>query len=120
DNDLLAQKLRKMKNFGFAGIDDVTSIGTNAKMSEISAAMGLTSFEVLDDLIYHNRRNHGLYTQLLSEIPGYSINQYDLAEKSNYQYVIVQIDSEVTGYTRDSLVSFLHQHNVIARRYFYP
>ena len=32
-----------MKNFGFSGINNVIYIGTNGKMNEVSAAMGLTS-----------------------------------------------------------------------------
>jgi dTDP-4-amino-4,6-dideoxygalactose transaminase len=47
NDDKLADKMRLMKNFGFAGYDKVLDIGTNGKMSEVSAAMGLTSLESL-------------------------------------------------------------------------
>jgi len=43
NHDDLARKIRLMKNFGFFGYDDVGYIGTNGKMNEFSAAMGLTS-----------------------------------------------------------------------------
>ncbi len=43
NDDDLASRLRLMMNFGFAGFDRVVSIGTNGKMSELAAAMGLTS-----------------------------------------------------------------------------
>ena len=36
-----------MRNFGFADYDEVGHVGTNGKMSEIAAAMGLTSLESL-------------------------------------------------------------------------
>src|SRR6185369_3387994 len=49
NDDDLAEKIRLMKNFGFAGYDQVIYLGTNGKMSEVSAAMGLTSLESLDD-----------------------------------------------------------------------
>jgi len=41
----VAAAVRLMRNFGFTGYDDVVSVGTNGKMSEISAAMGLTGLE---------------------------------------------------------------------------
>jgi len=50
----LARKIRLMKNFGFAGYDNVICLGTNGKMSEISAAMGLTSLESMDQYIIVN------------------------------------------------------------------
>jgi dTDP-4-amino-4,6-dideoxygalactose transaminase len=34
-----------MKNFGFADYDTVIYIGTNGKMNELCAAMGLTNLE---------------------------------------------------------------------------
>ena len=49
NDDELAAKIRLMKNFGFSGKDNVIYVGTNGKMSEISAAMGLTSLESVDD-----------------------------------------------------------------------
>ena len=40
NDDELAKKIRLMKNFGFAGYDNVIYIGTNGKMNEACAAMG--------------------------------------------------------------------------------
>src|SRR5205823_10602842 len=54
----LAAKLRLMRNFGFAGLDTVTSLGTNGTMSEASAAMGLTSLESLEEFVTVNYRNY--------------------------------------------------------------
>jgi len=120
DNDELAAKIRLMKNFGFAGYDNVDFIGTNGKMTEVAAAMGLSSLERLDDFIEVNRRNYGIYRQELADVPGVRFNDYSATEKCNYQYVIVEIDETVTGINRDQFVRILHAENVIARRYFYP
>ena len=57
----LARKIGLMKNFGFAGYDNVVSIGTNGKMNEVSAAMGLTGLEALDDFIATNRAHYEQY-----------------------------------------------------------
>jgi len=120
NDDELASKIRLMKNFGFAGYDNVIYVGTNGKMSEVSAAMGLTSLESLDELITINRRNYKQYEEELGGVPGISLVGYDEAEQCNYQYVILEIAKEVTGISRDQLVEILHAENVLARRYFYP
>jgi dTDP-4-amino-4,6-dideoxygalactose transaminase len=49
-----------MRNFGFTGYDEVAGLGTNGKMSEASAAMGLT-LESLDSFLAANQRNHEQY-----------------------------------------------------------
>ncbi|WP_243374017.1 aminotransferase class I/II-fold pyridoxal phosphate-dependent enzyme [Geotalea sp. SG265] len=120
DNDELAAKIRLMKNFGFAGYDNVDYIGTNGKMTEVSAAMGLSSLEGLDGFIDVNRRNYQHYRQELADIPGIKLMHYSETEKCNYQYIILEIDETVTKINRDQLVSILHAENVLARRYFYP
>ncbi|HDH58427.1 MAG TPA: dTDP-4-dehydro-6-deoxyglucose aminotransferase, partial [Bacteroidetes bacterium] len=120
NNDELAQKIRLMKNFGFAGLDNVIYIGTNGKMSEISAAMGITSLEIMDDIIEVNRRNYNSYYEMLGDIPGIKLMRYDGSERYNYQYIIAEIDEDKTGLTRDELVKILHAENLLVRRYFYP
>jgi len=120
NDDDLAAKIRLMKNFGFAGTDTVIYIGTNGKMSEISAAMGLTALDGLDELIGVNRRNHGAYRRGLAGVPGLDLVVYDDVEKANYQYVAVEVDADVLRLSRDDLVRVLAAENVLARRYFYP
>ena len=120
NDDDLANKIRYMRNFGFAGFDQVDYVGTNGKMTEIAAAMGLTSLESLDEFIATNQRNYSQYQRDLGEYAGISLFQYDEDEKNNYQYVIVEVDEQVTHISRDVLVKLLHAEKVIARRYFYP
>jgi dTDP-4-amino-4,6-dideoxygalactose transaminase len=120
NNEDLAAKVRLMKNFGFAGYDNVIYIGTNGKMSEVSAAMGLTGLESLDEFIGVNHRNYREYKRGLEGIPGVQFMTYDEAEKCNYQYVVVEVDDQIIGISRDQLIQILHAENVLARRYFYP
>jgi dTDP-4-amino-4,6-dideoxygalactose transaminase len=120
DNDELAARLRGMRNFGFAGLDNVTDVGTNGKMSEISAAMGLTSLESLDEFIKINYENYLAYCRGLDGLPGVQLIRYNEKEKNNYQYIVLEINEEATGLSRDLLVKILHAENILARRYFYP
>jgi dTDP-4-amino-4,6-dideoxygalactose transaminase len=120
NNDELAEKMRLMKNFGFSGLDNVIYIGTNGKMSEIAAAMGLTSLEGMDDFIAVNKRNYHAYLKSLEGQPGLRVLTFDERERNNYQYVVVEIDEERTGVSRDHLMRILHAEGIRARRYFYP
>lgn len=120
NDDALAERLRLARNFGFAGVDQVVAIGTNAKMSEVSAAMALTSLESLPDFVSVNRTNHLSYARGLEDLPGFTLATYDPADDPNYQYVIVEVDEAVAGLSRDDVVRVLGAENVLARRYFYP
>jgi dTDP-4-amino-4,6-dideoxygalactose transaminase len=120
NDDDLAEKIRLMANFGFAGRDTVIYIGINGKMDEASAAMGLTGLESLDDFVRANYRNYQTYRNLLADLPGFEMVSYDESEKRNYQYIVVEVDATATGIDRDTLVKILYAENVLARRYFYP
>lgn len=120
NDDDLAARVRLMTNFGFAGYDNVVCVGTNGKMSEVSAAMGLTSLESMEDFIAANHRNYMRYQQGLADVPGISMVTYDENEKCNYQYATLEIDDEVTRVERDQIQRILWAENVLARRYFCP
>lgn len=121
NNNELAQKLRLMRNFGFTNYDTVEYLGMNAKMTEVCAAMGLTSLESIDEFISINRRNYLAYRHYLQGVPGVTIADYDESEGSyNFQYVILEIDADLSPLSRDELLKVLHAENVLARRYFYP
>jgi dTDP-4-amino-4,6-dideoxygalactose transaminase len=120
NNDEIATKIRLMKNFGFVSLDRVVALGTNGKMSEMSAAMGLTSLDSMSEFVGVNRGNHAAYKAGLESIPGIDLLGYDQEEQHNFQYVVVEVDAVKTGVSRDYFVGILRAENVFARRYFYP
>lgn len=120
DDDALAHKIRLMVNFGFAGYDNVVHIGTNGKMNEVSAAMGLSSLRSLDQFVDANRRNHAAYRRGLGQVPGIVLLGFDDAERCNYQYVVCEYHAADGGPSRDELLRALWAENVIARKYFWP
>jgi dTDP-4-amino-4,6-dideoxygalactose transaminase len=120
NDEVLAEKMRLMRNFGFRGYDNVIYIGTNGKMTEVCAAMGLTSLESIDVFIERNCRNHAAYCRGLDGVPGISVMAYDERERANYQYIVLEVDEHEAGLTRDELVAVLFAENVLARRYFFP
>jgi dTDP-4-amino-4,6-dideoxygalactose transaminase len=119
DDDDLAERLCAFRNFGFAGLDDVRSIGTNAKMIEPAAAMGLVNLEAIDALIDRNRRNHEAYRRAFAGIDGINILAFDASERSNFQYVVAEVGPGL-GAERDKVLAALRAENVLARKYFWP
>jgi dTDP-4-amino-4,6-dideoxygalactose transaminase len=120
NSDQLATKIRLMQNFGFSGYDNVIYIGTNGKMTEVSAAMGLTNLENMEAVIDANYRNYKTYREGLSALPGISVYAFDETEQGNYQYIVVEVDETIAPVSRDRLIEMLHAENVLARRYFFP
>lgn len=119
NDDALAEKMRLMRNFGFSGFDNVIHPGTNGKMTEISAAMGLVNLDKIDQFIAHNQENYQTYQQHLSGIPGISLFAFDQNEKNNYQYVVMEVAADCPA-TRDAIIEALHKENILARKYFWP
>jgi dTDP-4-amino-4,6-dideoxygalactose transaminase len=120
NDDALADKARLMRNFGFSDVDQVVCSGINGKMTEVAAAMGLTSLESVPMFLAENKNNHAQYETLLTGLPGVSLMRYAANEHANYQYVVLEIDPKAAGVSRDVLLNAMTAENVLARRYFYP
>lgn len=116
----IAKKISLMRNFGFAGYDNVIHLGTNGKMDEFSAAMGLTNLESLADFMAANRRNYERYAAGLAGVPGLRLYEFDGGERFNFQYVVVEVEPDEAGLNRDELVDVLHAERVLTRKYFFP
>jgi dTDP-4-amino-4,6-dideoxygalactose transaminase len=116
----LAEKIRFMRNFGFSDTDQVDFIGTNGKMSEMSAAMGLAGMECFGQTVTGNKCNYESYMHGLADISGVSLAQYNDKEHCNYHYIVAEVDEDKAGVSRDMLVDILQRENIMARRYFYP
>lgn len=120
NDDDLARRIRLMTNFGFAGTDKVIYLGTNGKMNEACAAMGVTSLDAMAETIGVNRRNYESYAQGLAGLPGITLLPYDERERHNFQYVVLEVEADPAGLDRDRLVEVLQAEGVLARRYFFP
>ncbi|MCD6076101.1 MAG: hypothetical protein K0R89_39 [Ramlibacter sp.] len=116
DDAELAETMRLMRNFGFAGFDNVIHPGTNGKMPEINAAMGLSNLGALPEVVEANRERHAAYARAFSGAEGVRLLPYDAADTPNYQYVVVEVDPGI----RDAMVAALHAENILARKYFWP
>jgi dTDP-4-amino-4,6-dideoxygalactose transaminase len=82
--------------------------------------MGLNLLDCLEDLVAANFRNYLQYEEELVGSPGIELLRYGTEERSNYQYIVLKVNEEKAGISRDQLVSTLWAENVLTRRYFYP
>lgn len=119
NDDGLAEAMRLMRNFGFKGYDNVIHPGTNGKMIEVCAAMGLTNLGGFDEVVAINERNHSAYHEALAGIPGITLLGYDPAERNSHHYVVIEVD-ETCPASRDAIIAALHAENILARKYFWP
>lgn len=114
----LRQKLNELKNFGISDPETVKYVGSNAKMNEFQAAMGICNLRHVDDEIEKRKKVVERYIANLSEINGVKLSPEQEGIRSNYAYFPVVFD----GYSksRDEVFKKLKKENIIARKYFYP
>jgi dTDP-4-amino-4,6-dideoxyglucose len=120
DDRGVAARVRAMHNFGIVGDDEVALTGTNGKMSEAAAAMGLVSLAAMPSFVERERHNHLRYRQVLAGLPGLTLLPPDPDSPPSYHYVVVRVDRDRLGLHRDELMAVLRAEGVMARRYFYP
>lgn len=119
NDDELAETMRLMRNFGFSGMDNVIHPGTNGKMIEVAAAMGMVNMDAIDSVIEANYHNYETYHEALADLPGISLLKFDDSEHNNYQYIVMEVGEECSV-SRDHIIQALHAENILARRYFWP
>lgn len=114
-------KQQIIQNFGITGYDTVDYIGTNAKMNEFQAAMGLATIDDLDKIISARKKIVDIYKDELSNVKGILTADYDIANiSSNYAYFPIIIVPEEYGLTRDDTKFLLESNGIYPRKYFYP
>lgn len=116
----LGTKLHAWKMFGMEGKDDAEYIGTNAKMTEFQAAMGLCNLRHIDREIAKRKAVVNVYREKLGNIAGIKICPSQTGVVSNYAYFPVCFDKQLFGKNRDEIMALLADHDIFARKYFYP
>ena len=115
----LAERLNKERNFGING-EMLATFGTNAKMNEFQAAMGICNLRHIDEELVKRKAVYERYTENLQKVKGITLlpEQNDL--QRNWAYFPILINKEIYGKTREELIEMLGQEGVFARKYFYP
>ena len=119
-NDEYRILLNNLKNFGITSAVNVEDIGTNAKMNEFQAAMGVCNLRHVEREIEKRGKVVARYREYLDNIPGIKLNPVQKGVTPNNAYFPVLFDTNVFGKTRDQVADDLAKENVFARKYFYP
>lgn len=114
-DDILAEKIQNLR---LCGIDNNTKEilydGTNAKMNEFSACLGLTNFPILKKSIEYRKNLTSIYKSLLGDSVQYQKSNED---SYNYSYFPIIIKDEETCV---KIFKKLESIGILTRRYFYP
>ena len=121
EDDELRYKLRSLKNFGITpDKEEVRFLGKNGKMNEFEAAMGLCNLNNLENVIPERSLIYNKYLECLEDLEDAGevkvIRPKDNVDY-NYAYFTIKLDSEGK---KDYLLEKLAEHNVFAKKYFYP
>lgn len=116
----LGRELYKLKDFGIKDAETIDGVGSNGKMTEFAAAMGLCNLRHVNDEILKRKQIVQLYRQKLDNIPGLTLPIVQLNVRSNYSYFPIRIDKGFFGLSRDELFEILSANGIYARKYFYP
>lgn len=117
----LTHKIIENRNFGLTkGGEDVEICGSNAKMNEFQAAMGICNLKGLKMAIEKRKKISEEYDYLLKDTKGIKLMPVQNDVEKNYAYYPIIVDPEAYLMTRDELCQILNENNIFPRKYFYP
>lgn len=115
----MKQHIDQLKNFGIVDETTVNDVSMNGKLSEVHAALGLLQLKTIDQTLQARQKVDHYYRELLADIEGITCIERLNLDKDNYSYFPIIISSSF-ALSRDELFEKLKQHNIYARKYFYP
>lgn len=117
-DEKLFASMKNIVNFGFTSQEEVEYIGTNARMNEFEAAMGICNLRHIDEEIAKRRVIGDYFKERLEGVDGIKLINAESGLEWNYAYFPVIFD----GYkeSRDQIKAKLEVEDIFARKYFYP
>ena len=107
------EKLYELRNFAIHSETECVDVGSNAKMNELQALMGLECLKKIDDLLTYRQEVYAAYEEVFD-----GCDCIRLIDKSyNKAYVPVLLKNFAV---RECVYEELRKCNIFARRYFYP
>ena len=100
--------------------DDIDFIGLSARMSEIHALIGLKNLNIFEKSMNNRLRLIKLYKKLLMNLPGISFQIISEDCKTSGNYMVIFIDKNKFGMSRNELFDLLSKRNIQTKKYFHP
>jgi dTDP-4-amino-4,6-dideoxygalactose transaminase len=120
DDEALADRLRVARNYGNPGDYHTRFPGLNARLSELHAAVALSSLEHLEERVEQRNEVATRYRRTLSEVPGVGFQEVPAGTRSSYKDFTILVDGERFGCPRDGVVVALRAEGVETRPYYSP
>jgi dTDP-4-amino-4,6-dideoxygalactose transaminase len=120
NDDILAERCRIGRDYGNPGNYDCVFAGINARMSEVHAAIALSSLDHLEEEVTRRNELAIAYVRALEGIPGISMPSIRPDDRSTYKDFTILVDPDVFGIDADELSSILEAEGIQTRRYFSP
>ncbi len=115
----MKRRIDRLRNFGF--VDEVTVVetGSNGKMSELNAAVGLLQIRYFDEAVARRGGIDEMYRTRLAPIEGIRCLDRDRLQTHNHSYFPILVQDSY-GISREQLYQRFRADNIYARRYFFP
>jgi len=115
NDESLVEKARYLINFGIENQESIPELGTNAKMNEFEAAMGLCILDEMNEILNKRKNVYERYERELGEFVEFQTGNRDASK--NYAYFPIMLKDEKQMFrVKDAL----NKEEVFPRRYFYP
>jgi len=115
NDESLVEKARYLINFGIENAESIPELGTNAKMNEFEAAMGLCVLDEMGTVSEGRCKVFELYKKELLGIVQFQETHKDASLNYSYFPVILENEAQLL-----KIQKVLNKNNIYPRRYFYP
>lgn len=116
----LKQRIDLLKNFGIKNENEVVMPGINGKMSELQAALGRVVLRHVGVERQRRAAVRQVYAQRLTGMAGLRLHAMPGGVTDSLQYLVLRVNAEQAGCSRDTLHERLKRYNIITRKYFHP
>jgi dTDP-4-amino-4,6-dideoxygalactose transaminase len=115
NDDSLLEKVRYLINFGIKNQEEIPHLGTNAKMNEFEAAMGLCILDDIEDIKTNRKKVVENYKIGLESLVTFQKQNEQANENYSYFPIVLENEEELSKVQKS-----LNKENIFPRRYFYP
>ena len=115
NDDSLLEKVRYLINFGIKNQEEIPHLGTNAKMNEFEAAMGLCILDDIEDIKTNRKKVVENYKIGLESLVTFQEQNNQASENYSYFPILFKNEEDLSKVQKS-----LNKENIFPRRYFYP
>jgi len=119
DDEDLGREIAVGREYGNPGDYDALFVGTNARLPEMSALLGIESLKLLEEQAVRRNALAKLYHEALSDVPGLTWQRIRPGDRSSYKDITVRLGTEF-GLRRDELAQTLASEGIDSRAYYSP